>query len=100
MFDQPDGCSGGMSSIWRALFCKAPPWEGCCNEHDEEYAKGGTRRDRARSDARLLGCVANNGHPVWAILMWIAVRIGGHPALPFPWRWGFSGRWRPTHWIE
>lgn len=92
-----DGCSGGMSLIWRALFSKAPPWERCCEDHDAEYAVGGTRHDRAWADARLLGCVANNGHPVWAILMWIAVRVGGHPIWPTTFRWGFQRGWKPVH---
>lgn len=85
-----DGCSGGMSKAWRLLFRKAPPWEHCCDIHDQPYAKGGTKLERKIADQRLRVCVANNGHPVWAFLMYYAVRIGGVPWLPTPWRWGFN----------
>jgi hypothetical protein len=37
--------------------------------------------------------VTLNGHPIFAFLMWCAVRIGGHPLLPFPWRWGYGWKW-------
>ena len=42
-----DGCSGGMSWAWRFLFRKNPPWEGCCDVHDQPYAKGGTAQAQA-----------------------------------------------------
>jgi hypothetical protein len=85
-----DGCSGGMSAGWRWLFRRDPPWERCCDLHDQPYARGGTKEERIEADLALMVCVARNGHPIWAVLMWIAVRIGGHPALPLPWRWGFK----------
>ena len=85
-----DGCSGGMSVAWRSLFGSAPPWESCCDEHDQAYAEGGTKEQRRIADCRLLQCVTKNGHPIWAFLMWCAVRVGGHPMLPTPWRWGFK----------
>ncbi|KPA22526.1 hypothetical protein shim_08110 [Shimia sp. SK013] len=46
-----DGCSGGMSSVWRAIAQtfpdfrdtqgETPPWESCCVEHDVAYHIGG-----------------------------------------------------------
>lgn len=85
-----DGCSGGMSKLWRLLFRKAPPWEGCCDIHDQPYASGGSAKARMIADIALLRCVALSGHPYWAIAMFVAVRIGGVPWLPTPWRWGFE----------
>lgn len=88
-----DGCSGGMSALWRRLFKKNPPWEGCCVEHDRPYWKGGAREQRKDADQRLMQCVARRGHPIWAALMYAAVRVGGHPYLPLPWRWGYGYKW-------
>lgn len=85
-----DGCSGGMTTVWKWWYGKEPPWNDCCVEHDRLYWKGGTKEHRKIADARLLAKVAKRGHPVFAILMWLAVRPGGHPWLPFPWRWGYG----------
>lgn len=85
-----DGCSG---NIFRKIFRRDPPWLGCCTEHDRAYWMGGSRAARALADRKLMACVALNGHPVVAFAMWLGVRIGGHPLLPFPWRWGFGWRW-------
>ena len=88
-----DGCSGGMSDAWRKVFKHRPPWESCCDAHDQPYAKGGTAKERADADLQLMLCVARNGHPLWAVTMWVAVRVGGHPLLPTPWRWGFKQKY-------
>lgn len=85
-----DGCSGGMSAGWRKLFNAPPPWETCCDIHDQPYAVGGTKQERLDADIALFNCVSKRGYPTWAVLMFIAVRVGGHPRLPFPWRWGFA----------
>ncbi len=85
-----DGCSGGMSKAWRKLFGKNPPWEGCCDIHDQPYARGGSWLDRLFADFDLLFCVWKGGHPIWAIVMFLGVRIGGVPWLPTPHRWGFD----------
>lgn len=99
-----------MSFIWRLLFKKPPPWEWCCNRHDEQYAEGGDLELRQPTDIDLLCCVAKGEHsydgqphPYWAILMLLGVRIGGVFWLPFPsikivdmehrfrfWRWEYS----------
>jgi hypothetical protein len=91
-----DGCSGGMSTAWRWLYQigilgpPVPPWEGCCDIHDYFYAIGGTRRQREFVDADLRRCVLANGHPVWAWVMYAAIRLFGAPWWPVPWRWGFE----------
>lgn len=82
-----DGCSGFMSWTWRKFTGHGPPWEKACVEHDRKYWRGGTRKDRLRADNELLRDVANMNHPVWAILMWIAVRVGGGPHFPFRKKW-------------
>jgi len=81
-----DGCSCFPDGNWRD----------CCISHDKKYWSGGFRKDRRRADAELLSCVADRGHPVIAILMYIGVRIGGVAFLPTPFRWGFGHKW-PRH---
>lgn len=96
MTDYPfitDGCSGGMSWAWRKIARVDPPWEGDCVNHDLAYHLGGSRRDRLRVDVVLMCRVAGRGHPFIAIAMFLAVRVGGHPLLPLPWRWGYGWRW-------
>jgi hypothetical protein len=88
-----DGCSGGMTALWRLFAGRDPPWNGCCVDHDKLYWPGGTAEERRNADARLRACVTGQGYPTWAWLMWAAVRIGGHPLLPFPWRWGYGWKY-------
>lgn len=69
-----DGCSGGMSSAWRAVAQvfptfrdqqgDAPPWESCCVTHDEAYYLGGqddtplaSFQARLEADEQLRVCV-------------------------------------------
>ncbi len=90
-----DGCSGFLSFNWRLLFGVAPPWEGCCLTHDRAYHQGGPVALRLKADTELMRCVAANGHPYWAIIMFIAVRLGGPRWLPFPsLRKQTDGRWK------
>ena len=70
-----DGCSGGVSTAWRIFSKHDPPWEGCCFQHDRDYRN--PQITRREADRKLLVCVASNGHPGWAILMWAAVRLFG-----------------------
>jgi hypothetical protein len=66
----------------------------CCIEHDIAYWCGGSCEERAAADRELRRCVAERtGALGW--LMWAGVRVGGHPVLPLPWRWGYGRRW-PT----
>lgn len=88
-----DGCSGGMRWLWNKLFDRNPPWNGACIVHDKSYWRGGTAEDRRWADTELLIAVTQKGYPTIAVAMWIAVRIGGHPMLPLPWRWGYGWRY-------
>jgi hypothetical protein len=85
-----DGCSGGMSWVWNLVTGHGPPWEGCCVTHDKHYWAGGSKQDRKDADKALRVCVAKNGYPIWAWIMWIAVRLGGGPRWPSRYRWGFG----------
>ncbi|MDP2377806.1 hypothetical protein [Reyranella sp.] len=88
-----DGCSGGMTVLWRWLRRRDPPWNALCVDHDRAYWAGGTADMRAAADRTLMAGVVNNGHPAWAFAMWLAVRLGGHPLLPTSWRWGYGYKW-------
>ena len=85
-----DGCSGGMSFIYKLIFRKPPPWEEDCKEHDVAYWKGGTSKQRRKADIKLMSKVAKRGYPNLAYCMYVAVRLGGHPLLPTSWRWGYG----------
>src|SRR5262245_51509935 len=89
-----DGCSGFMSFVWRVALKSAPPWEGCCTDHDFLYWMGGDRKQRLEADSKLMQDVAKNGHPWWAVAMFVAVRIGGMWWLPFPSLRQVNGKWR------
>jgi hypothetical protein len=78
-----------MSLLWRLLFNRKEPWYEACYWHDWDYWVGGCKDARYLSDIKLAYRVKATGHPLWARLMYIAVRIGGSPWLPFSWRWGF-----------
>lgn len=85
-----DGCSGGMTALWRLVFRRDPPWNDLCVQHDQAYWAGGTRADRFIADCDLMCGVMMRGHMTIAVLMFLAVRLGGHPLLPLPWRWGYG----------
>lgn len=88
-----DGCSGGMSALWRCVTNHNPPWEGACETHDRHYYMGGSPKDRLAADRQLAANVCMSGYPIMAAVMYYSVRVGGHPWLPLPWRWGFGYRW-------
>lgn len=88
-----DGCSGGMTYLWKLVWRRDPPWNDLCIEHDKVYWRGGSKEARRIADRRLMSGVTLNGHPIFAFAMWCAVRIGGHPLLPLSWRWGYGWRW-------
>lgn len=86
-----DGCSGGVSWFYKLIMRKDPPMECCCDAHDQVYAIGGSARDRWVADYQLFLCVFSKTESIFlASLFFYAVRIGGHPLLPLPWRWGFT----------
>jgi hypothetical protein len=82
-----------MTWAWRQVFRRDPPWNDLCVEHDRAYWAGGSANDRRRADRKLMAGVVENGHPIFAFLMWCAVRIGGYPLSPTSWRWGYGFRW-------
>jgi hypothetical protein len=112
-----DGCSGGMSAIWkdasdtfptlRASIGDTPPWENCCVIHDKAYFNADGTTDALQSfNARLLAdqnlskCVVGFGkhntttimrqYQLLANMMYSAVRLGGTPCSGLPWRWGYG----------
>lgn len=90
-----DGCSL-ISPLWKLLHkfklvnFEKLPFHSYCVEHDKAYWKGGTAKERFYYDCLLMAKVAKGGRPIVAFIMYLAVRIGGVPWLPFPWRWGFG----------
>ena len=71
-------------------------WQECCITHDLAYYIGGASDARATADAALGACVAaKSGSTALGELMHYGVRIGGTPALPTPWRWGYGWKYDP-----
>ena len=65
-------------------------WDDCCVEHDIEYWCGGSIADRRAADVELRRCFTGflPGWFTWGT--YAGVRIGGHPAFPVHYRWGFG----------
>jgi len=83
-----DGCSLWLDDGWG---------EPCCVEHDIRYWCGGGAKERRAADASLRACVDANA-PGWvAEMMWLGVRVGGHPIFPTPYRWGYGRAYRPWY---
>lgn len=74
--------------------CSASPdgsWVDCCILHDVRYWCGGSPEDRAHADRELRECVAEKGYgETHGLIMELGARVGGHPVLPFRWRWGYG----------
>ena len=63
----------------------------CCLAHDEAYWRGGSAAERLASDVAFERCVRTaSGSPLLAGTMYGAVRIGGMPWLPSPFRWAYG----------
>ena len=77
-----DGCS----------VCPDGTWQKCCVDHDKWYWCGGSAEDRKTADGELRACVARESENIGRV-MWVGVRLGGVPWLPFPWRWGYGWPW-------
>ncbi len=60
-----------------------------CIEHDMSYWAGGSALERKNADLKLKDDV-NLILPSLGNIMYWGVRLGGHPLLPFPWRWGYG----------
>ena len=92
-----DGCTI-ISNPYIKITGHNLPQRSCCDKHDEAYWYGGTHSQRLAADCELRDCVAALGNnPVekaafWCVAqtMYYAVRVGGSPKLPFPWRWRYS----------
>lgn len=65
----------------------------CCVVHDFAYWCGGSDEQRAAADQAMRRCLMALGHPRLSGWMYLGVRLGGHPWLPFPWRWGYGWDW-------
>lgn len=75
-----DGCSWWPDGDYRD----------CCQAHDYAYWCGGSPEARAAADEELRACVAESRGAVLGRLMWLGVRVGGHPAAPLYFRWGYG----------
>ncbi|MGD9630532.1 MAG: hypothetical protein AB7V18_14925 [Pyrinomonadaceae bacterium] len=65
----------------------------CCYRHDLDYFRGGSSKERRRSDIRLYRCVRQKKgwhNEIAAPIMFLGVRIFGVPLLPTSFRWGFG----------
>jgi hypothetical protein len=94
-----------------------PPWEACCTAHDRAYHEGADGDAmasfvaRREADETMRGCVLVEGaarreslmqdyglsaaavdtlYEGIADAMYRAVRLGGAPCSPLPWRWGYG----------
>ncbi len=78
-----DGCTNFFDGGYRD----------CCVEHDLDYYKGGSLKERRASDKRLYRCVKSRkgwGNRFRASIMYLGVRAFGVSFLPTPFRWGFG----------
>lgn len=66
-------------------------WCDCCFAHDIAYWRGGTSPERRSADLALRDCVKEKtGNALLAETMYGGVRVGGHPAFPTWYRWGYG----------
>ena len=89
-----DGCSVWLDRNWD---------EQCCVVHDIRYWCGGTAEERAAADRKLRQCVDRLAPRTLSWLVWLGVRIGGHPLFPSWYRWSYGRSywpWYDPHEIE
>jgi hypothetical protein len=83
--------SDGCSLFPDGTFSDRDRWCDCCQTHDLAYWQGGSAADRVRADEALRSCVqARTGDADLAETMYLGVRVGGHPAFPTWYRWGYG----------
>ncbi|AMV73752.1 hypothetical protein [Desulfuromonas sp. DDH964] len=83
--------SDGCSLFPDGTFTERDKWCDCCQDHDLAYWQGGSADDRDRADATLRDCVlARTNDPQLAETMYLGARVGGHPAFPTWYRWGYG----------
>ena len=85
-----DGCSIWFNSILGNDFTDI------CIEHDIEYWKGGSREERKIADKKLREQV-NEKISFMGDIMYVGVRVFGHPLFPTPWRWGYGFEYPYTY---
>lgn len=110
---------GGWLAPFRQLHGARPPWEPCCIAHDRHYhaaappeaSAEASFAARRAADLELRACVLATGaarapalSALWGVsearvatlytaiadAMYRAVRVGGAPCTPLPWRWGYG----------
>lgn len=66
-------------------------WVTCCLEHDRAYWQGGLVKKRKEADRAFRSCVYEmSDSKALSLIMYSAVRVGGGPFIPVPWRWGYG----------
>jgi hypothetical protein len=70
-------------------------WQHCCVTHDYSYYRGGTSEEKDAADRALGDCVASACGAALGEAMYHGVGMGGTPALPTPWRWGYGWSYDP-----
>jgi hypothetical protein len=85
----------GVHWWWRATGRKdiSKQVRNACITHDKAYWEGGSAWQRTIADANLSRDISSLNYPFLARLIFIGVSIGGHPLLPFPWRWGYGWKY-------
>lgn len=86
-----DGCS----MFPDGTLTDATRWQHCCLAHDFAYYAGGPAELRETADAELRACIESATNVLVADIVYYGVRIGGSPALPTPWRWGYGWTYDP-----
>jgi hypothetical protein len=86
-----DGCS----MFPDGTVANATRWLECCVAHDYAYYVGGPEQAREAADRELQRCIQSKTNQALADLMYFGVRLGGTPALPTPWRWGYGWTYDP-----
>lgn len=86
--NQSDGCTV-LSWVNKHIFRRDTlSFRECCIKHDHAYWYGGPKHRRLKADRALRDCIiAVTGNKVLALVVYIMVRIFGHPRLPLPTRW-------------
>lgn len=66
-------------------------WCECCVAHDIAYWQGGSRNQKKQADQALRQCVKRKtGNIPLADTMYYGVTLGGSPAFPTWYRWGYG----------
>lgn len=92
--DLKDFTSDGCSLFPDGTLADRGKWCECCLRHDIVYWHGGTEQERRMADEDLRTCVfERTGDKTLAETMYVGVRVGGHPAFPTWYRWGYGWKY-------